>query len=215
MNRFTFKLSRKWEFFSLHGHWWSFGLAKLCTFYYYWFSSITMSDRITIRYKGNVYMGLWDYKFRQFLDVLSRDICGPKKGRLMIPIGNFLGTFTSDTAGELDVLWHDGDTLGVDRAQVGVLEKADQISFACLLESQHGGALETQISLEVLCDFTYKSLEWQFPDEELSALLVPSDFTEGDGTRPVSVRFLNSTSGWCTFTCGLGGQLLSRGLATG
>ena len=133
----------------------------------------------------------------------------------MIPIGNFLGTFTSDTAGELDVLWHDGDTLGVDCAQVGVLEKADQVSFACLLKSQHGGALETQISLEVLCDFTYKTLEGQFPDEELSALLVPSDFTESDGSRPVSVWFLNSTSGWCTLTCGLGGQLLSRGLATG
>ena len=133
----------------------------------------------------------------------------------MIPIGNFLGTFTSDTAGELDVLWHDGDTLGVDCAQVGVLEKTDQISFACLLKGQHGGALETQISLEVLCDFTYKTLERQFPDEELGALLVPSDFTEGDGSRPVSVWFLNSTSGWCTLTCGLGGQLLSWGLATG
>ena len=132
----------------------------------------------------------------------------------MIPMGNFLGTFTSDTASELDVLWHDGDTLGVDSAQVGVLEKTDQVSFACLLKSQYGRALETQISLEVLGDFTYKTLEWQFPDEELSALLVPSDFTEGDGSGPVSVWFFNSTGGWCTLTCGLGSQLLSWGLAT-
>ena len=133
----------------------------------------------------------------------------------MIPIGNFLGTFTSDSAGELDVLWHNGDTLGVDCAQVGVLEKTDQVSLACLLKSQHGGALETQISLEVLCDFTYKTLERQFPDEELGALLVPSDFTESDGSGPVSVWFLNTTSGWSTLTCGLSSQLFSWGLATG
>ena len=133
----------------------------------------------------------------------------------MIPKGNFLGTFTSDSAGELDVLWHNGDTLGVDCAQVGVLEKTDQVSLACLLKSQHGGALETQISLEVLGDFTYKTLERQFPDEELGALLVPSDFTEGDGSGPVSVWLLNTTSGWCTLTCGLCCQLFSWGLATG
>ena len=33
-----------------------------------------------------------------------------------------LGTLSADTAGQLDVLGHDGDTLGVDGAQVGVLE---------------------------------------------------------------------------------------------
>ena len=39
-------------------------------------------------------------------------------------------------AGQLDVLGHDGDTLGVDGAQVGVLEQADQVGFRGLLESQ-------------------------------------------------------------------------------
>ena len=33
-----------------------------------------------------------------------------------------LGALSADTAGELDVLGHDGHTLGMDGAQVGVLE---------------------------------------------------------------------------------------------
>ena len=42
-----------------------------------------------------------------------------------------------DTAG-----WHDGDPLGVDGAQVGVLEEADEVGLAGLLQGHHGGALE-------------------------------------------------------------------------
>ena len=40
-----------------------------------------------------------------------------------------LSTFSTDTAGKLDVLGHDGHTLGMDGAQVGVLEKTDQIGL--------------------------------------------------------------------------------------
>ena len=46
-----------------------------------------------------------------------------------------LGTFSTDSSGQLDVLWHDGDTFGMDGAQVGVLEKSDEVSFGCFLES--------------------------------------------------------------------------------
>jgi hypothetical protein len=38
-----------------------------------------------------------------------------------------LGTLASDAAGELDVLGHDGDALGVDGAEVGVIEEADEV----------------------------------------------------------------------------------------
>ena len=34
----------------------------------------------------------------------------------------FLSPFTTDAAGELDVLGHDGDTLCMNSAQVGVFE---------------------------------------------------------------------------------------------
>ena len=49
-----------------------------------------------------------------------------------------LSTLSADTAGKLDVLWHDCDTLGVDRAQVGIFEKTDQVSLAGLLKSHNG-----------------------------------------------------------------------------
>ena len=126
-----------------------------------------------------------------------------------------LGALPSDSAGQLDVLWHDGDTLGVDSAQVGVLEQADEVSFAGLLESHHGRALEAQVGLEVLGDFTNQTLEWQFPDQQLGALLVTPDFSQSHGTGPVSVRLLDSSSGRCALARCLGGQLFSRGLASG
>ena len=126
-----------------------------------------------------------------------------------------LSTFTTDAASKLDVLGHDGDTFGVDGAQVGVLEKPDKVSLTGLLESQDSWALESQVSLEVLGNFTHQTLEWQFPDQQLGALLVTSDFTESDGSRPVSVWFLHSTSGWRTLTSGLGSQLLSWSLSSG
>ena len=47
----------------------------------------------------------------------------------------FLCTLATDPPGQLDVLGHDGDTLGVDGAQVGVLKEANQVSFRCLLKS--------------------------------------------------------------------------------
>ena len=49
-----------------------------------------------------------------------------------------LSTFSTDASGKLDILGHDGDTLGVDSAQVGVLEEPDEVGFASLLESHDG-----------------------------------------------------------------------------
>ena len=46
-----------------------------------------------------------------------------------------LSTFSTDSASELDVLGHDGDSLGVDGAQVGVFKQTNQVGFAGLLES--------------------------------------------------------------------------------
>ncbi len=44
-----------------------------------------------------------------------------------------LASFASDSAGELDILGHDGDSLSVDGAQVGVFEEGDQVSFSSFL----------------------------------------------------------------------------------
>ena len=126
-----------------------------------------------------------------------------------------LSTLATDTAGQLDVLGHDGHTLGVDGAQVGVLEQTNQVSLRGLLQSHDGRALEAEISLEVLSDLTHKTLEWQLADEKLGGLLVTTDLTQSDGSGPVTVGLLHTAGGGCALASGLGGQLLTRGFASG
>ena len=133
----------------------------------------------------------------------------------IIPERINLSTLSADTAGELDVLGHDGDTLGVDGAQVGVFEESYEVGFGSFLEGHDSRALETEISFEVLGDFTDQALEGKLADEELSALLVTTDLTESYGTRPVPVGFLDTSGGRCRFASCLGGELLAWGFASG
>ena len=41
-----------------------------------------------------------------------------------------LGALAADAPRQLDILGHDGDALGVDGAQVGVLEQPDEVRLA-------------------------------------------------------------------------------------
>ena len=125
-----------------------------------------------------------------------------------------LSTLSTDAAGELDVLGHDGDTLGVDGAQVGVLEETNKVSLRGLLEGHDGRGLEAQVGLEVLSDLPDQTLEGQLADEELSGLLVPPDLTEGHGAGPVPVGLLDAAGGRGGLASGLGSQLLPGGLAS-
>jgi histone H3 len=52
------------------------------------------------------------------------------------------------------------------------------------LKGANGSTLEAKICLEVLCNFTHKTLEWQLPDQQLGRLLVSSNFSKGHGTWP-------------------------------
>ncbi len=61
-----------------------------------------------------------------------------------------LVALTAEAAGKLDILRLDGDTLGVNGAQVGVLEEGDEVGLDGLLESTDGGGLEAEVALEVL-----------------------------------------------------------------
>ena len=117
-------------------------------------------------------------------------------------------------ASQLDVLGHDCDTLGMDGIQVGVLKETYQVSLRCLLESDDSWRLESEVSLEVLSNFSHQTLEWQLADEELSALLVMTDLTESHCSRPVPVGLLDSTGGRGALTSSLGGQLVTRSLSS-
>lgn len=127
----------------------------------------------------------------------------------------YLGTFTPDTPGQLDVLGHDGYPLGVDGAQVGVFEQAHQVRLTRLLQSHHSGRLKPQVGLEILRDFTNQTLKWQLPDQKLGALLVTPDFSQRHRTRSIPMRLFDTAGSGCTFPGGLGGQLLSGCFSTG
>jgi hypothetical protein len=55
-----------------------------------------------------------------------------------------LSSLSSESSSELEVLGLDGDSLGVDGAQVGVLEERDEVCLRGFLES-HDGAGEGRI----------------------------------------------------------------------
>ena len=116
----------------------------------------------------------------------------------------------------MHILGHDGDSLGVDGAEVGVLEESDHVSLSGLLESEDGGGLESQVSLEIVGDLSNESLERKLSNEELSRLLESSDLSEGDGTRLESVGSLHAGSGNGGLgSLGLVGNRLSGGLGGG
>lgn len=103
----------------------------------------------------------------------------------------------------------------MDGAEVGVLKEGDEVGLDGLLESADGGALEAEIALEVLCDLTDETLERELADQELGGLLVATDLTKSDGTGLITMRLLDTAGRRGGLASGLGGELLTRGLATG
>ena len=87
----------------------------------------------------------------------------------------------------------DGDTLGMDGGQVGVLEERDEVRLGGLLEGTDGRRLEAKISLEVLGNFTDEALEGELADQELGRLLVATNLTKGNGTGAVTMGLLDSS----------------------
>ena len=61
-----------------------------------------------------------------------------------------------------------------------------RLKFKSHLKSSNSGTLESEISLEVLSNLTDQPLEGKFSDKQLSALLVSSDFPQGDRSGPVT-----------------------------
>ena len=93
-----------------------------------------------------------------------------------------LRALATEAARQLDVLALDGDTLGVDGAEVGVFEEGDEVGLDGLLEGADGRALEAEVALEVLRDLTDETLEGKLADQELGRLLIATNFTKSDGT---------------------------------
>ena len=115
----------------------------------------------------------------------------------------------------MHVLGHDGNSLGVDGAEVGVFEETGHVSFGGFLESEDGRGLESEVVLVLRGDFSDESLEGKLSDEELSRFLESSDFSESDGTGSESVGLLETTGGVGLLDGALVGDVLSGGFSSG
>ncbi|EJK66750.1 hypothetical protein THAOC_12298, partial [Thalassiosira oceanica] len=107
------------------------------------------------------------------------------------------------------------NTLGVDGAEVGILEEANEVGLGGLLEGEDGRSLEAEVALEVLGDLADEALERELADEEVGGLLVTADLTKGDGSGSVTVGLLDSSGRRGGLASGLGGELLAGGLSSG
>ena len=59
---------------------------------------------------------------------------GPEKDQVLCVWWDISDLFSTDSPGQLDVLGHDGDTPGMDGAEVGILKQSHEVCFSSLLE---------------------------------------------------------------------------------
>ena len=138
-----------------------------------------------------------------------------KKGLILPPLIRMdLSSLSTDAAGKLDILGHDGDSLGVDGTQVGVFKETNKVSLGGLLKGHDGRRLEAKVGLEILGNFTNQTLEGQLPDQQFGGFLVTTDLTKSYGTRPVTMGLLHASCSRSGLASSLGGKLLSWGLPT-
>lgn len=74
--------------------------------------------------------------------------------------------------------------------------------------------LESEVSFEVLSDFSHQPLERQLADQQFSRLLVSTDFSQSHSSRPVPMRLFDSSGRWCRLSGRFCGQLFSRSLSS-
>lgn len=125
-----------------------------------------------------------------------------------------LRTLPANPASELHVLGVDGHALGMNRAEVGVLKEAHEIGFGSLLKCLNRQGLKPEVRTEIARDLTNQTLEWTLADEELRALLVPTDLTQRNGARAVPVCLDRLAGAFGCLPGRLSGQCPTRGLAS-
>ena len=62
---------------------------------------------------------------------------GPEKDRDVCFCGGTLRTLSPDSSCQQDVLWHDGNSPGVDGTQVGIVKQPDKVCLRRFLETQY------------------------------------------------------------------------------
>lgn len=99
--------------------------------------------------------------------------------------------FFADAKSQPDVLIHDSDAVGVDGAEIGVLEEAHQVGLGGFLEGLNRTGLKADVRLEVLDNPLDQAEEGFLVDEQVRILLVGADVHESLGvwTEPVRLAY--------------------------
>lgn len=125
-----------------------------------------------------------------------------------------LASLTTNATSKIDVLWHNGNTLGVECTQIGVLEQTNKVRLGSLLDCKDSKRLETQIGVVVLSNLTHKSLERELANQQLSGLLELPDLTQSHSAWTIAMGLIDSHRG-IHFLSRLCCQLLSGHLSSG
>ena len=90
---------------------------------------------------------------------------------------------------QLDILWHDVNTLAVDGTQICILKQVDNVPLHCLFHGKKGHCLKSQITPYLLGDLPNPPHKWKPPDKEEGRLLKFADLPQGHCTWPASFLF--------------------------
>lgn len=69
-------------------------------------------------------------------------------------------SLAANAPSQLEVLGHDCHTLGVERAEVGVLEERDEVGFGGFLQCTKSGTLELDSRVDALGYLADEALKW-------------------------------------------------------
>ena len=106
---------------------------------------------------------------------------------------SLLRSFATNSASQLDVFRHNGNSLCMYRTKVSILKETNQVRFRGLLQCENRIALESQLSPIVLSNFTDQSLKRELPNQKLGRLLVLADFTKRNCSGTIAMWFLYAT----------------------
>ena len=80
---------------------------------------------------------------------------------------SFSESVSPDSLGQLEVLGHDGHSLGMNGTQVCVLEQRHEVGLCCFLKGKHSLALESDLLFEFSGNLSHQPLEGQLSDQQV------------------------------------------------
>jgi len=86
-----------------------------------------------------------------------------KKGRKKCYF--WLDPLAADPPSEFDVLNHDGNTLRMQGAEIGILKETHKIALGCFLKGSNRGRLKSNTNLYVLSDLSDEPSKRNLPNQ--------------------------------------------------